>query len=211
MTEIYIPRGNLEENLRDCMAWCFQRKIPDEKTLQKYLTWYQKESIPIEQKLKNLKLQNVYRSDELAVSAHKVLPQILSTKQTLEKDFDKFLEQRRKYTSKLTKISDEEIKQELNREKSLLLCGCNQSITDGASEFASCGFIDIEDISPWDTWLDIGRLKNTKYKEYDTYLLSWVPKWATKYVDEAVWANAVDMLSWGKLTEKGIYLVRDEK
>ncbi len=84
---------------------------------------------------------------------------------------------------------------ETHRSRALLLTDWTSSLSDGASAVASRGFIDQDNIPPWDTWL---ALMDVRFAA-DTpkmVLVSWVPRWATELVGEAIEVNPEACLAW---------------
>jgi hypothetical protein len=66
------------------------------------------------------------------------------------------------------------------------------SVSDGASEQATQGFLDVDDAPPWDTWVT--------YIKDDTephgYIASWIPIVFVPLVDEGIRVNAMDCIWW---------------
>ena len=68
----------------------------------------------------------------------------------------------------------------------LLLYEPYENVCDGASEYSSNGFFDVNDAPPWDTWVSFdGRT-----------LLSWVPPVLVPLAQAGIDANAVDCIRW---------------
>ena len=80
----------------------------------------------------------------------------------------------------------------------LLACDPGMSISDGASELESKGFIDAEDLPGWDTWVafvtdgrDASRRPGT-----GGWLVAWVPIEFAESVERAIEVNAVEGVRW---------------
>lgn len=71
----------------------------------------------------------------------------------------------------------------------LLLCEPEESVADGASEYATHGFFDLYDIPPWDTWV--------LYAEH--ILISWVPPDFVSRVQKGIDINVVQCLRWSDI------------
>jgi len=68
----------------------------------------------------------------------------------------------------------------------LLLYEPLENVADGASEFSSQGFFDIEDAPPWDTCF--AYIKGS--------IVSWVPEAVVNQVQAGIDANPVDCIHW---------------
>ena len=65
-----------------------------------------------------------------------------------------------------------------------------ENLTDGASEYSSNGFFDVNDAPPWDTWVSFDGRK----------LISWVPPVLIPLAQAGLDANAVDCIRWADST-----------
>jgi hypothetical protein len=61
----------------------------------------------------------------------------------------------------------------------LLLFAPEDNLSDGAAEYASMGFFDVENVPPWDTWIAM----------FGKYLVSWVPPQLIRLVQEGLDVN----------------------
>jgi hypothetical protein len=65
------------------------------------------------------------------------------------------------------------------------------NLADGAAQLATCGFIDVDNVPPWDTWVgyiaEAGGLN---------YLVSWVPPTLIDLADWGVEANPEQCIWW---------------
>ena len=89
-----------------------------------------------------------------------------------------------------TAITDVALAQSKGR---LLLYEPMETVTDGASAASSCGFFDLEDAPPWDTWF--------LYSEGTIF--SWVPDSMIHYAQAGIDANPVDCIHcapWSRLS-----------
>lgn len=68
----------------------------------------------------------------------------------------------------------------------LLLFAPEDNLSDGAAEYASMGFFDVENVPPWDTWIVmLGK-----------YLVSWVPPQLFQLVQEGLDVNPEQCILW---------------
>ncbi len=104
------------------------------------------------------------------------------------------------------RLSEDEVEFELRRSQALLVTDWQMGLGSG-SGLASKGFLDLDDIPPWDTWLGLVDVPESGYGT-NRCLLSWVPWWAAELVDEAVYVNAYGCLAWGHASEEGITVRR---
>ena len=74
----------------------------------------------------------------------------------------------------------------IQRNGRLLLCEPLENVADGASEAGSYGFFDVNDIPPWDIWVEFSG--NT--------LVSWVPEEFIGAAQNGIDANPVDCIHW---------------
>jgi len=68
----------------------------------------------------------------------------------------------------------------------LLVCWPAENVSDGASEVASLGFFDPNDIPPWDTWIHYAEGK----------LTCWVPESQITLAQNGIDANMVQCIEW---------------
>lgn len=68
----------------------------------------------------------------------------------------------------------------------LLLFAPEDNLSDGAAEYASMGFFDVENVPPWDTWIVM----------FGKYLVSWVPPQLFRLVQEGLDVNPEQCIVW---------------
>jgi len=68
----------------------------------------------------------------------------------------------------------------------LLILYPEETVSDGASEYSSCGFFDVNDVPPWDTWVAFSNAA----------LLSWVPGLLIDVVQKGIDDNVVNCIQW---------------
>lgn len=68
----------------------------------------------------------------------------------------------------------------------LLLFAPEDNLSDGAAEYASMGFFDVENVPPWDTWIVM----------FGKYLVSWVPPQLIRLVQEGLDVNPEQCILW---------------
>jgi len=61
-----------------------------------------------------------------------------------------------------------------------------ENVSDGASEYSSNGFFDVNDAPPWDTWISFDGRR----------LLSWVPEVLVPLAQQGLDANPVECIRW---------------
>lgn len=72
------------------------------------------------------------------------------------------------------------------REGRLLLFAPEENLSDGAAEYASMGFFDVDNVPPWDTWVVM----------VEKYLVSWVPPQLVRLVQEGLDVNPEQCILW---------------
>ncbi len=68
----------------------------------------------------------------------------------------------------------------------LLLYAPEDNLADGAAEYVSLGFFDVDNVPPWDTWIAV----------YGKYLVSWVPAQLFRFVQEGLDVNPEQCILW---------------
>ena len=68
----------------------------------------------------------------------------------------------------------------------LLLYAAEDNLADGAAEYVSMGFFDVDNVPPWDTWIAV----------YGKYLVSWVPTQLFRFVQEGLDVNPEQCILW---------------
>jgi hypothetical protein len=82
----------------------------------------------------------------------------------------------------------------------LLIYFPDEELSDGASEFETGGFFDVQDAPPWDTWLALFPYQRPPYEgrsfEPEEYLVSYVPPEFVSLVQGGIDVNPVDCVTW---------------
>jgi hypothetical protein len=73
-----------------------------------------------------------------------------------------------------------------NDEGRLLFYWPYENLADGASEYSSNGFFDVNDAPPWDTWISFDAKR----------LVSWVPSVLVPLAQAGIDANAAECIRW---------------
>jgi hypothetical protein len=73
----------------------------------------------------------------------------------------------------------------------LLLYAPDENLFDGAAQYTSKGFFDVNNIPPWDTWVCF----------YENYLVSWVPPRLVELANEGIDVNPEGCILWAPETE----------
>lgn len=68
----------------------------------------------------------------------------------------------------------------------LLLYAPQENLADGAAEYGSFGFFDVDNVPPWDTWISM----------FEKYLTSWVPAPLIGMAQEGIDANPEQCILW---------------
>ncbi|MEF2277721.1 hypothetical protein V3W47_05365 [Deinococcus sp. YIM 134068] len=88
-------------------------------------------------------------------------------------------------------------RRELARPRALLIVDPDSSLSDGAARVASSGYIDDNNIPPWDTWLMV--VPPLLASSGSSGLLCWVPEWAADLINEGIYVNPEACLSWAEM------------
>jgi hypothetical protein len=79
----------------------------------------------------------------------------------------------------------------------LLAYDPDANLFDGAAEEDSSGFFDVDNIPPWDTWISyVGEDDNPPWREFDSYLISWVPPSLVELADNGICINPEQCILW---------------
>jgi hypothetical protein len=134
-----------------------------------------------------------YRSDALAESTQRVLPQSCHTPFSagMAEAFCQYL------AKKVAIIREHKVARKVETcvldPLSLLLVRWRDSLFDGACTPLTHGYIDEDGIPGWDTWVAIVSLE----REQDGHaMLCWVPPELCREVDSAVAIDAASSMSW---------------
>ena len=68
----------------------------------------------------------------------------------------------------------------------LLLYSPEDNLSDGAAEYVSFGFFDVDNVPPWDTWVTM----------FGKHLVSWVPPQLIRSVQEGLDVNPEQCIMW---------------
>jgi hypothetical protein len=68
----------------------------------------------------------------------------------------------------------------------LLLYAPNENLFDGAAQYTSKGFFDVNNIPPWDTWVCF----------FEKYLVSWVPPQLVELASQGIDVNPEGCILW---------------
>jgi hypothetical protein len=68
----------------------------------------------------------------------------------------------------------------------LLLYAPEENLADGAAEYSSFGFFDVDNVPPWDTWVTM----------FGKYLVSWVPPQLFQIVQQGLHVNPEQCIVW---------------
>jgi hypothetical protein len=97
---------------------------------------------------------------------------------------DQVAEARSQVLRQLARCWDSE-SSELQRGR-LLLFAPDDNLADGAAEYGSLGFFDVDNVPPWDTWIVM----------FGKYLVSWVPPQLIRLVQEGLDVNPEQCILW---------------
>jgi hypothetical protein len=68
----------------------------------------------------------------------------------------------------------------------LLLYSPDENLCDGAAQYSSKGFFDVDNIPPWDTWVCF----------FEQYLVSWVPPQLLELANIGIEVNPEQCILW---------------
>jgi hypothetical protein len=68
----------------------------------------------------------------------------------------------------------------------LLLYAPEENLADGAAEYVSFGFFDVDNVPPWDAWVTM----------FGKYLVTWVPPQLIRLVQEGLDVNPEQCILW---------------
>ena len=89
------------------------------------------------------------------------------------------------------------VEREDRRAHALLVIEPAGSLSDGAAQVASAGYLDANNMPPWDTWLT----SVTGLSTWGPALVCWVPAWAREHVQAGIEVNPERCLSWAHLDD----------
>lgn len=170
-----VSLAELEERLVECLVWC-RRLLASPQVDDDW--------------------SNALRSKELALPASIVFPDSCRTPPGSEVSaaFDDFLKTRSSLVarSNLFDPTARQSRDESRRDRSLLLMNWSGSLYDGAVEPETNGFLDLDGMPPWDSWLMLVYPSPS----HSMCLLSWVPSWASEDVGRSITIDAAECYSW---------------
>jgi len=73
----------------------------------------------------------------------------------------------------------------------LLLYTPDENLCDGAAQYTSKGFFDVDNTPPWDTWICF----------FEQYLVSWVPPQLLELASQGIDVNPEQCILWAPETE----------
>jgi hypothetical protein len=73
----------------------------------------------------------------------------------------------------------------------LVLYSPDENLCDGAAQYTSKGFFDVDNIPPWDTWVCF----------FERYLVSWVPPELLELASQGIDVNPEQCILWAPETE----------
>lgn len=73
----------------------------------------------------------------------------------------------------------------------LLLYAPDENLFDGAAQYSSKGFFDVNNVPPWDTWVCF----------FEQYLVSWIPPQLVELANQGIDANPEGCILWARETE----------
>ena len=76
----------------------------------------------------------------------------------------------------------------------LLVLEMDEQLADGASEVATGGYFDVDNVPPWDSW--IALFENVGEGDRSRALLSYVPRSLLDLAARGVWSNPERCLLW---------------
>jgi hypothetical protein len=87
----------------------------------------------------------------------------------------------------------------------LLVYFPNNDLACGAAEQETAGFFDINNVPPWDTWVDFFRDETPNIDAFDTeYLIAWVPPEFVSLANEGIDVNPEQCILWLSDTSVGL-------
>jgi hypothetical protein len=89
----------------------------------------------------------------------------------------------------------------------LLVYFPNDDLACGAAEHETAGFFDVNNVPPWDTWVDFLEDQQPNIDSFDTeYLVAWVPPELVSLADQGIAANPEQCILW--LSDTSVELVK---
>lgn len=89
----------------------------------------------------------------------------------------------------------------------LLVYFPNNDLACGAAEQETAGFFDVNNIPPWDTWVDFFQDETPNIDSFDTeYLIAWVPPELVSLANEGINVNPEQCIIW--LTETSVEVAK---
>lgn len=72
----------------------------------------------------------------------------------------------------------------------------DDNLCDGAAELATGGFLDVDNMPPWDTWVGMFREDPESPTQSSDYLIAWVPPVFVEAVAQGIWVNPEVCIQW---------------
>jgi hypothetical protein len=89
----------------------------------------------------------------------------------------------------------------------LLVYFPNDDLACGAAEHETAGFFDVNNVPPWDTWVDFLEDEQPNVDSFDTeYLVAWVPPELVSLADQGIAVNPEQCILW--LSDTSVELVK---
>ncbi len=89
----------------------------------------------------------------------------------------------------------------------LLIYFPNDDLACGAAEQETAGFFDVNNVPPWDTWVDYFQDQQQNPDSFDTeYLIAWIPKEFVDLANEGIAVNPEQCILW--LSDTSVELAR---
>ena len=79
----------------------------------------------------------------------------------------------------------------------LLVYFPNNDLACGAAEQETAGFFDLNNVPPWDTWVDFFQNETANIDSFDTkYLIAWVPPEFVSLANKGIDVNPEQCIMW---------------
>jgi len=89
----------------------------------------------------------------------------------------------------------------------LLIYFPNDDLACGAAEYQTAGFFDVNNVPPWDTWVDYFQDQQPNIDSFDTeYLIAWIPEEFLELANEGIDVNPEQCILW--LSDTSVELAR---
>ncbi|WP_223643253.1 hypothetical protein [Corallococcus sp. EGB] len=78
----------------------------------------------------------------------------------------------------------------------LLVYFPDDNTCDGAAELATRGYLDVDNMPPWDTWVGMFREDPESSTQSSDYLIAWVPPVFLDSVAQGIFVNPEQCIQW---------------